>query len=80
MKNLLKTYPNIHLLLFCLLALVAGIEFGDVINNGLPKEKFKSGLKIFTIAINFVLAIYFFYCFVKIKNQRVKKSNGSSTI
>ncbi len=73
MNNLLRRYPNIHLLLFCLLTLVAGIEFGDVINNGLPEGKFKNVLKIFTIAINFVLAIYFFYCFVKIKNSKSKK-------
>jgi len=73
MRNLLKRYPYIYLLLFCLLTLVAGIDVGDIINNGVPKEKPKNFIKILSIVINFVLAIFFFFSFVRIKNKQATK-------
>lgn len=74
MKDLLIKYPIIYLLLFCLLAGVAGIESGDIIKNGLPEQKEVSYLRIFGIIINFILSFCFLFTFVKIKN---KKENNS---
>jgi hypothetical protein len=74
MKDLLIKYPILYLLLFCLLAGVAGVESGDIIKNGLPEQKGVSYLRIFGIIINFILSFCFLFTFVKIKN---KKENDS---
>lgn len=73
MKKLLIKYPIIYLLLFCLLALVAGIESGDILKNGLPDQKGVSFVKLFGIIINFVLSFCFLFTFVSIKNKKDSK-------
>lgn len=72
MKNLFIKNPNLYLLLFCLLALVAGIESGDIIKNRLPEKKGASYLTIFGIAINFILAFFFLFTYIKIRNKEQK--------
>jgi len=69
MKDLFIRYPILYLLLFCMLALVAGIESGYIIKNGLPKNIGESYLTIFGIIINLVLAFCFLYVYVKIRNK-----------
>ena len=63
-------YPIIYLLLFCLLAGVAGVETGDIIKNGFPQQKGNSYLKIFSIIINFILSFCFLFTYVKINNKK----------
>lgn len=70
MKKLFIKYPILYLFLFCLFALVAGIESGYIIKNGLPKNIGECYLIIFGIIINLVLAFCFLYVYVKIKNNR----------
>lgn len=71
MKNLLIKYPIIYLILFCLLAFVAGVDSGDIIKNGLPEQKGVSYLRVFGIIINFVLSFYFLYTFIRVKNKMI---------
>jgi hypothetical protein len=70
MKDLLTKHPIIYLLLFCLLAFVAGVESGDIIKNGLPEQKGVSYFRVFGIIINFILSFYFLLVFVRIKNKK----------
>ena len=70
MKDLLTKYPIIYLLLFCLLAGVAGFETGDIVKNGASEQKGLLYLKIFEIAINFILSFYFLFTYVKITNKK----------
>ncbi|MDM1071285.1 hypothetical protein HX001_02135 [Empedobacter brevis] len=74
MRKFLTKYPVIYLLFFCLLALVAGIESGDLIKNGLPEHNGTAYLKIFGILINVILSFYFLSAFIKIKNKRKPKA------
>tara|TARA_R110001592_G_C12955576_1_gene731806 strand:+ start:575 stop:796 length:222 start_codon:yes stop_codon:yes gene_type:complete len=73
MKNLLSKYPIIYLLLFCFGSLVFGLELSETIKHGLPKEDTHYYLKISGLFANILFAIYFFYCFVRIKNRNVEK-------
>jgi uncharacterized protein YacL len=75
MKNILLKYPNIYLLLFCAGSLVIGFEVGDIINNGLPARNIDLYLRVGGIVLNLFLALYFFYCFVQIKNKRVEEDS-----
>jgi len=69
MKKLLIKHPIIYLLLFCLLALFAGVESGNIIKNGLPEQKGVTYVTIFGIIINFILSFYFLRTYVRIKNK-----------
>lgn len=70
MKNFWMKYPIIYLLLFCLLAGVAGIDTGGIIKNGFPQQKGIMYLKIFQIVIGFTLSFLFLFTFVKIKYKK----------
>lgn len=74
MKNLFIKKPFLYLILFCLLALVAGFESGNILKNGLPEKKSVFYLTIFGIIINFVLAFFFLFTYIRIKS-REKKQN-----
>lgn len=69
MRNLLLKYPIIYLLLFCFGSLVFGYEVSDVYKNGFPKEGFKYILKISGLLFNIILVLFFFFCFVKLRNK-----------
>lgn len=73
MKNLLWKYPIIYLLLFCFGSLLFGFEIAEVIKYGLPNENIKYYLKISGLFANLFFAMYFLYCFVKIKNMKLNK-------
>lgn len=72
MKNILWKYPIIYLLLFCFGSLLFGLELGYIYNYGFPEEKIKYYLKISSLFAHLFLALYFFYCFVKIINKKAK--------
>lgn len=69
MKNLFRKYPIIYLLLFVLLAFVAGYESGDIIKNGISKHKEIFYLTIFGIVINIILAFSFLFIYIKTKQN-----------
>lgn len=69
MKNIFIQYPILYLILFCLLALVSGIEIGDIIQNGLPDTTIKIFLLIVQIVINLFLAFVFLTVYIRITNN-----------
>ncbi len=72
MKNLLWKYPIIYLLVFCFGSILFGFEMADTIKYGLPDKNLEYYLKISGLLANLLFSLYFFYCFVKIKNMKAK--------
>ena len=72
MKNLLWKYPIIYLLVFGFGSVLFGFEMADTIKNGLPDKNFEYYLKLSGLLANLFFSLYFFYCFVKIKNMKAK--------
>lgn len=78
MTNIFLKYPNIYLLLFCAGSLLLGFEISKIIKHGFPEENIDFYLSASGIVLNSILTIYFFYCFVKIKNKKAKKHSNLS--
>ena len=74
MKTIFIQYPILYLILFCLLALVSGIEIGDIIHNGLPDTTIKIFLLIVQIVINLFLAFVFLTVYIRITNNGSENS------
>ena len=74
MKNIFIQYPILYLILICLLALVSGIEIGDIIHNGLPDTTIKIFLLIVQIVINLFLAFVFLTVYIRITNNGSENS------
>jgi len=73
MKNIFTRYPYLYLLLFCFGGLIIGFEISEIIENGFPIDKIDLYLSLSGLIFNSILIVYFLYCFVKIKNNQVKK-------
>lgn len=73
MKDFFVKNPISYLILFCLLALVAGVESGNIIKNGMPEQEGVSYLVIFGIVINFILSFYFLNVYMKIRRKENSK-------
>jgi uncharacterized protein YacL len=80
MVSLLKKYPIIYLVCCGFTGLIAGVEIGIIIKNGLSVNTGELYLSIFTIIVNLMLAATFIYIYLKITretdiNKKVSQMN-----